>query len=182
MESNQSVDNNSNEAIEAVVGIFADQADASRVAASMRGPDLKLQRVSRENPAATDTMPNIVYDEIDEIPHKTVAKGVLQGGAIGAGSGLLLLGVPVLNVLAPIGAALAGAFIGGVAGADEANRNIELPNLADYQRALAEGKSIIVISGTATERMAYENQMKELGAIETHQHPPTLHAVRTPKK
>lgn len=170
-----------NQAIEAVVGIFADQVEASRVAASIRGPELKLQRVSRSNPAATDDMPEIIYDEIEEVPTNTVVKGMVQGGAIGAGTGLLVMGVPVLNIFAPIGAALAGAFIGGVAGVDESQRGIELPNKEGYQQALADGKSIIVIAGTAAERLKYENQMKELGAIETHQHPPVRHAVRKPK-
>ena len=164
--------------IEAVVGIFEDSADASRVAASLRGPKINMQRVSRRNPVATDDMPDIVYDSIEDIPISSVAKGVLQGGAIGAGSGLLLLGVPILNVLAPVGAALAGAFIGGVAGADESNRGIELPNLKDYQRLLAEGKSIIVINGSESERLEIENKMKSLGALKTHQHPPVHHAVR----
>ena len=166
--------------IEAVVGIFECQADASRVATAFGGSDIHMQRVSRRNAVAANEMPEIVYDPIEEIPVSSVAKGVLKGGAIGAGSGLLLLGVPILNILAPIGAALAGAFIGGVAGADEANRCIELPNLEDYQRLLSEGKSIIVISGTEAERMKIENQMRELGAMETHQHPPVLQAVRDP--
>ena len=168
--------------IEAIVGIFEDPANASRVAASLQGPQINLQRVSRRNSDANDEMPDIVYDPIEDIPISSVAKGALQGGAIGAGSGLLLLGVPILNVLAPVGAALAGAFIGGVAGADESNRGIELPDLEDYQRMLAEGKSVIVISGTETERMEIENKMKELGALETHQHPPVRHAVRDSSK
>ena len=166
------------DSIEAVVGIFVGQAEASHAAASISDPEIHMHRVSRRNPSATNEMPEIVYDPIEAIPVSTVTKGVLKGGAIGAGSGLLLLGVPVLNVLAPIGAALAGAFIGGVAGADEANRGIELPNLEDYQRKLAEGRSIIVITGTEAQRMRVETLMRELGALETHQHPPVLQAVR----
>ena len=164
--------------IEAVVGIFENPSDASRVAASIRGPEMEMQRVSRRNPEAADDMPDIVYDSIEEVSNQNVVKGMLQGGAIGAGSGLLLIGVPILNVLAPVGAALAGAFIGSVAGVDEAIRGIELPNQKDYQRMLAEGRSIIVVTGTELERCKYENEMKELGAIETHQHPPVLQTVR----
>lgn len=169
------------ETIEAVVGIFVDPTDASRVAASMRSPELNLQRVSRRNPAATDDMPDIVYDEIEELSAPNVANGAMLGGAIGAGSGLLLMGVPVLNVLAPIAGGLAGAFIGGVAGVDEANRGIRLPDLEDYQKKLAEGKSIIVISGNETTRLHCENKMKELGAEQTFQHPPVLQSVRSPR-
>lgn len=168
--------------LETVVGIFKDQSEASRVAASIRSPELDMQRVSRRNHTATDEMPDIVYDPIEEVPTNSVLKGMLQGGAIGAGSGLLLLGIPIANVVAPIGAALAGAFIGAVAGVDESVRGIELPNLEDYKRMLADGKSIIVVSGSEVERIKVENQMKELGAIETHQHPPVRQAVRDPSK
>ena len=170
-------ENDSHGSIEAVVGIFEDPDTASQVASSLKGPEINLQRVSRRNPDVASEMPDIVYDPIEEISVGSVAKGALQGGAIGAGSGLLLLGVPVLNVLAPVGAALAGAFIGGVAGADESNRSIELPDLIEYQRLLALGKSIIVISGTESERLEAENKMKELGALKTHQHPPVRHVV-----
>ncbi len=168
------------ETIETVVGIFADPDEASRVAASIRSPELNLQRVSRRNPSATDEMPDIVYDDIEQLSSSDVAKGALQGGAIGAGSGLLLMGVPVLNLLAPLAGALAGGFIGAVAGVDEANRGIRLPDLKDYQRKLAEGKSIIVISGDEATRLKCENKMKELGAEATFQHPPVLQAVRHP--
>ena len=164
--------------IEAVVGIFEDPAAASRVAASMRGAEIELQRVSRRNPSATDEMPDIVYDSIEEVSTANVTNGVLQGGAIGVGSGLLLIGIPVLNVLAPIAGGLAGAFIGGTAGVDEANRGIKLPNQEDYQRMLAEGRSIVVIAGTEAQRIVHENEMRELGAIETHQHPPIRQAIR----
>lgn len=167
--------------LEAVVAIFESDADASRVAASLHGPDLKLHRVSRTNQAAADEMPDIVYDEMAKVDNSNTADGMLKGGAIGAGSGLLLLGVPGLNVLAPIVGAIAGAWIGGIAGIDEAVRNNELPNQSDYRRMLSEGKSFVVIAGDEPTRIEYAVRLEELGAIEVHQHPPVHHAVRTPR-
>lgn len=164
--------------IEAVVGVFNSPDDASRVAASLRGPELKLQRVSRNDPAATDDMPTIVYDDIEQVETKDMTNGILQGGAIGAGSGLLLLGVPGLNIAAPIAGALVGMFIGGVAGIDEAIRGIELPNESDYQRMLVAGKSFVVIARDESARIDLANKMSELGAEEVHQHPPVLQTVR----
>lgn len=171
--------NGGSQKIEAVVGIFKNPEEASRVAASIRSPELSVQRVSRRNPAADNEMPNIVYDDIEQLSASNITKGVVQGGAIGAGSGLLLMGVPILNVLAPVAGGLAGAFIGGVAGVDEANRGIRLPGSEDYQRKLAQGKSIVVISGDESTRLECENKMKALGAEETFQHPPVLQAIRT---
>lgn len=166
------------DALEVVIGVFDTHFEASRVAASLRGPDVKLQKVSRSDPAAPDQMPEIVYDDIEEIASGDIATGAMLGGAIGAGSGLLLMAVPVLNVLAPIAGALAGAWIGTVAGVDEANRGIELPNQEDYRKMLAAGKSFVVLAGDESKRIDWENKLKELGAIETHQHPPVQQTIR----
>lgn len=166
------------EKLEVVVGVFSTQEDASRVAASLRGPDMKVQKVSRSDPAAPNSLPEIVFDEIEEVGSDNVAKGLMLGGAIGAGSGLLLLAIPVLNITAPIAGAVAGAWIGGVAGIDEANRGIELPNQEDYRRMLVEGKSFVVIAGDESERKKLGIRMTELGAEDVYQHPPINQVVR----
>ena len=167
------------QALAAVVGVFGTHQEATRVAAALAEAGLNLQRVSRRDPTVSSEMPDIFYDDITSITTQPVINGMLQGGAIGAGSGLLLLGVPGLNILAPIAGALAGIFIGGVAGIDEANRGIELPNQVDYQRMLAAGQSFVVISGDEATRIKYGNQLMELGALAIHQHPPVLEAIRT---
>ncbi len=167
------------QALAAVVGVFGTHQEANRVATALASAGLNLQRVSRRDPTVSGDMPDIFYDDITAITTQPFINGMLQGGAIGAGSGLLLLGVPGLNILAPIAGALAGIFIGGVAGIDEANRGIELPNQVDYQRMLASGQSFVVISGDEATRIKYGNQMMELGALAIHQHPPVLEAIRT---
>ena len=144
------------EKLEVVIGVFGNHQDASRVAASLRGPETKLQKISRRDPASPDQLPEIVYENIEEIGSDDIASGALLGGAIGAGSGLLLMALPAatvgLAIAAPFAAGLAGAWIGAVAGVDEANRGIELPNQDDYQRLLADGKSFVVIAGDEAKR------------------------------
>lgn len=169
---------NENETIEAVIGVFENSVAASRVAASLRGPEVMVQRVSRKDPTATNELPDIVFDDIEEVGTDDVTNGMVTGGAIGAGSGLLFLGIPGLNVAAPIAGMLAGAWIGGVAGIDEAQRRVRLPNEKDYQKMLADGKSFVVMSGSESERMEYATKMQELGATEVHQHPPVRQVVR----
>jgi hypothetical protein len=169
------------ENLEAVVGVFETSDDASRVAASLRGPDVELQRVSRVDPTTASEMPQLIYDNVDRVDNADVNSGIFKGGAIGAGSGLLFFAVPGLNIAAPIAGALAGAFIGGVAGIDETNRAIGLPDKGDYQQKLRDGKSFVVLGGDERTRIDYANKMKELGAIEVHQHPPVLHAIRKSK-
>lgn len=180
MKPKQELASRSDETIEVVIGIFPSHEAASRVAASLRGPDLKLQRVSRTDPAAPSDMPQIVYDEIEDVSTDELTKGALLGGAIGASSGLLLLGIPGLNIAAPVMGALAGAWIGAVAGVDESIRGIQLPNQDDYQKMLQEGKSFVVIAGDPSIRSEYGKKMAELGAEEIHQHPPIHQVVRNP--
>ncbi|QEG24668.1 hypothetical protein [Mariniblastus fucicola] len=167
------------DALEVVVGVFNSHEQASRAAASVRDPDLKVQRVSRTDPTAPNEMPEIVYDDIEEVSSNEIANGAMIGGAIGAGSGLLLFAIPGLNVAAPIAGALAGAWIGSVAGIDEASRGIELPNQIDYRKMLAQGKSFVVVAGDEKARSKCGMQMVELGAEDVHQHPPIAHAIRS---
>lgn len=166
------------EPIEVVIGVFDHHEDASRVAASLRGPDINLQKVSVADPGSPSQLPEIVYEDIDDISTSNIADGAMLGGAIGAGSGLLLLGIPILNVAAPIAGALAGAWIGSVAGIDEASRGIRLPDEDDYRQMLKEGKSFVVIAGDEATRMDYGHQMVELGAKDLFQHPPVQQSIR----
>ncbi len=176
MQPKQEIENSA--PIEAVVGVFDDPRDSSRVAASLRSPQLQVQRISRNDPIAAGDMPQLVYDNVEEIGPEDAVHGLLAGGAIGAGSGLLFLGVPGLNVAAPVVGLLAGAWIGGVAGIDETARGIALPNADDYRQMLADGKSFVVIAGDESQRIECEKQMWVLGALQVHQHPPVLQAVR----
>ncbi|MFK7769068.1 MAG: hypothetical protein AB8B55_17730 [Mariniblastus sp.] len=169
--------------LEVVIGIFDRHEDASRVAASLRGPDLQVQKISRSDSASPESLPEIVYDEIEEVTSENITNGVLLGGAIGTGSGLLLLALPLVSVgafaaAAPLAAGIAGAWIGAVAGLDEANRGIDLPGREDYRRMLAEGKSFVVVAGDEAKRAEYGKKMTELGAEEVQQHPPTNQLVR----
>jgi hypothetical protein len=169
--------------LEVAIGVFDTHEDASRVAASLRGPEMKVQKISRADPATPDSMPEIVYDEIEEVSTGNIADGAMLGGAIGAGSGLLLLALPIagagaLAVAAPLAAGIAGAWIGSVAGIDEAKRGVELPDQEDYRKMLADGKSFVVIAGDEAKRLDYGNQMKDLGAEEIFQHPPAGQVLR----
>ena len=162
--------------IEAVVGVFQDAKSANRATAEMRRQNVAFQRVSRRDPTASNQMPEIVYDQVEDVEDTDVMGGILKGGAIGAGSGLLFIGVPGLNIAAPIFGSIAGGWIGGVAAVDEAIRGIELPDLESYRKLLAEGKSFVVVSGKESERLEYAKQLERLGATKVHQHPPVLEA------
>ncbi len=172
---NNKQSNESNE-MEAVVGVFDDLATANRAARQLRGSGTRLQRVSRKDTTAKDQVPEIVYDEIAGVEESDIVRGMAKGGAIGAGSGLLLIGMPVLNVIAPIAGALVGAWIGGIAAIDEAERAIELPDPRDYRQLLKKGKSLIVLPGDESTRIGYAAELDRLGATNVHQHPPVLEA------
>ncbi len=170
------VQTNDAKKMEVVVGVFEDAATASRAARQLNGPEVELQRVCRNDPTADQEIGEIYYDRVDHVSETDVARGALTGGAIGAGSGLLFIGVPGLNIAAPIVGALAGAWIGAVAGIDEAWRGVQLPEPSEYAQLLSEGKSFVVIAGDQAERMKYAAKLQELGAVNIHQHPPVLEA------
>lgn len=163
-------------ALASVVGVFDSPADACRAAVNLRGPNLKVQGVSQTIPVVPNGTPEIAFYEVgeEEMRDKFI-NGMLTGGAIGAGSGLLLVGIPVLNLAAPVVGAMVGAWIGAIAGIDEATRVNEVPREIDYHRMLAEGKSFVVITGDEAELLVYGEKMVALGASDVHQHSPFQH-------
>lgn len=168
-------DNNTgDQRLEAVVGVFDDASLANRAASQLQESAGELHRVSRKDPSAENEMPDIFYDKVDHVTADDVMHGAMKGGAIGAGSGLLFIGVPGLNVAAPIFGALAGAWIGGIAGINEAWRAVELPNPVDYSKLLSKGKSFVVIAADEQTRIKCASELKKMGATEVNQHPPVL--------
>ena len=169
------------ESLEVVIGVFSSAEKLNRVAESMGQPDLQYLRLSHDDPTAADEVPDIVEERIENITVTDVEKGVMTGGVIGLSAGLLAA-IPAIGsglaLAAPLAGFFAGAWIGGVAGADEANRGVELPNIEDYQRMIDNGKSLLMIMGDERERMELAVAMKNEGAEETFQHPPVQQMVR----
>ena len=183
MNDKETLDSSKENPVRVAIGIFPQAEDLSRVSASIRCPEIEFQRVSLSDPTSTNDLPEIVYDSADQVEASDVNKGMTRGGLIGFSSGLIA-GLPALGtglgVAAPLAGMLAGAWIGGVAGIDEAHRADELPNREDYEAMLKEGKALLVISGDDKERERVQNEMLSLGAEKVYQHPPLHHVVRTP--
>ena len=185
MKTKESLDSSEENPLHVAIGVFPNATDLSRISASIRCPEIEFQRVSLSDPASTDDLPEIVYDPVEKIEVNDVNKGIATGGMIGFSSGLLA-GLPTMGtgtglfLAAPLAGLLAGAWIGGVAGIDEANRSEEQPNHEDYEVMLKAGKALLVISGDAKERERVQNEMMSLGAEKVYQHPPLHHVVRSP--
>lgn len=162
--------------LEAVVGIFDDAEAALRAARELDGTGFELHRVSKKDPDAEKELPEIWYDHVEKLSEEDVSLGVLKGSLIGTGSGLLFIGVPGLNIAAPIAGALVGAWIGAIAGIDETERGIKLPDLLDYNKQLAAGKSFVVITADENKRIELAAKLEQLGAVEVNQHPPVQEA------
>ena len=169
------------EPIHVAIGVFKNADELSRVSASIRSPEIEFQRVSLADPLSTDDLPDIAYDPTEEIKVDDVSQGMKTGGLIGFSAGLLA-GIPTMGTglifAAPLAGLLAGAWIGGIAGIDEANRGEELPNEKDYEAMLKDGKALLVISGDEKERSRVGIEMQKLGAEKVYQHPPLHELVR----
>ena len=183
METKEKLESSDENPIHVAIGIFPNATDLSRVSSEIDCPEVEFQRVSLSDPASTDDLPEIVYDPIEEVKANDVGEGIAKGGLIGFSSGLLLA-LPAIGtglvVAAPLAGLLAGAWIGGVAGIDEALRCEDLPNHDDYEAMLKEGKALLVISGDDKERERVQNEMLRMGAEKVYQHPPLHHVVRNP--
>ena len=102
--------------------IFDTQAEARRAVAELRDagvPDTALSIVTQRG--ATTTTADADGEVIDE-DHGSVARGILGGGALGAGLGIAALAIPGIGPLVAAGAIAASAVpgamaIGAVAGA-----------------------------------------------------------------
>lgn len=179
MENREQMDVSGADKVEVVVAVFESHDGANRAAAALQGPDLKVQKVSRKQSGSVDELPDVIFDDVENLNDGSATKGAVLGGTIGASSGLLFLGIPGLNVAAPIAGMLAGAWIGSIAGLAEADRVLDLPDREDYQQMLAVGKSFVVIAGDEQQRTEYAQTLSQLGADEIFQHPPLGHTVRS---
>ena len=178
MEPRSELSNDETEHDELAIGVFSDHTDASRVAASLRSNELNVRKVSLQDRTAANSIPEVIFEDVEEVDSTSVASGAALGGLIGAGSGLLFLGIPGLNIAAPIAGGLVGSWIGGIAGIDETTRAIEMPGAADFRQMLVDGKSFVVVMGNESTRLAYTEKLKSLGAVEVHNYPPLGHAVK----
>ncbi len=105
-----------------VSAIFDTEAEAQRAVADLRSAgvsDSALSVIARSNGTTTA---RDVDGEITDEHHESIARGVLGGGALGAGLGVLALAIPGVGPLIAAGAIAASAVpgamaIGAVAGA-----------------------------------------------------------------
>ena len=181
MELNETVDNSEPKPKHVAIGVFANSKDLSRAAEAIGCPEIEYQRVSLADPTSADDVPAIMYDPIDHIETNDVNDGIKTGSLIGFSSGLIAA-IPAIGtgvfIAAPLAGLLTGAFIGCIAGIDEAQRAEKLPNPEDYEVMLKDGKALLVIEGDEQERERVGNEMKSHGAHKVYQHPPLHEFVR----
>jgi hypothetical protein len=95
--------------------IFDTQAEAQRAVADLRSagvPDQALSVVTQRG--GTTTTADATGDVIDE-EHGSIARGILGGGALGAGLGVAALAIPGVGPLVAAGAIAASAVPGAMA-------------------------------------------------------------------
>ncbi|KQM89182.1 hypothetical protein ASE70_16555 [Sphingomonas sp. Leaf22] len=98
-----------------VSAIFDTEAEAQRAVADLRSAgvgDSALSVIARSNGTTTA---RDVDGEITDEHHESIARGVLGGGALGAGLGVLALAIPGVGPLVAAGAIAATAVPGAMA-------------------------------------------------------------------
>lgn len=179
MQPKKNIIDQSNANTEVVVGVFHDLEHASQATASLRGPGIEFQRISKTNVAAHDNLPEIPCDQATEQKQSSSLKGALYGSALGALASTLFISVPGINVLCFLLSIAVGGWIGAIAGLDETLRSIGTPKKDDYQRVVDEGKSVVVFAGKPKERARIGQELMAYGALEVHHHPPVGNWVQS---
>ena len=144
-----------------VSAMFDSEAEAQRAVADLRSAgvdDSALSVIARSN--GTTTARNVEGTVTDE-HHENLARGILGGGALGAGLGVLALAIPGVGPLVAAGAIAASAVpgamaIGAAAGAAAGTINETLKNhgISDedasyYGDHLTGGGVLVTVSGSA---------------------------------
>lgn len=146
-----------------VSAMFDTQAEAQRAIADLRSAgvdDAALSVIAKNNGTTTA---RDVDGEITDEHHENVARGILGGGALGAGLGVLALAIPGVGPFVAAGAIAASAVpgamaIGAAAGAAAGTLNETLKNhgVSDddasyYGDHLTRGGVLVTVSGSAND-------------------------------
>jgi hypothetical protein len=146
-----------------VSAMFDSEAEAQRAVADLRSAgvdDNALSVIARSN--GTTTARDVEGTVTDE-HHENLARGILGGGALGAGLGVLALAIPGVGPLVAAGAIAASAVpgamaIGAAAGAVAGtfNETLKAHGISDedasyYGEHLTGGGVLVTVSGSAAD-------------------------------
>lgn len=149
-----------------VSAMFDTQAEAERAVADLRaaGVDDSALSVIVRNEGTTTARDGT--GEVTDEHHENVARGILGGGALGAGLGVLALAIPGVGPLVAAGAIAASAIpgamaIGAAAGAAAGTFNETLKDhgvsdedVSYYGEHLSGGGVLVTVSGSAANERA----------------------------
>ncbi|SOB86473.1 hypothetical protein SAMN06297144_1578 [Sphingomonas guangdongensis] len=142
--------------------VFDSETDADHAIAELRQagvPDSSLSIIAQENGRTTTTSGT---GETHGDGHGSIVRGLIGGGALGAGLGVAALAIPGVGPLAALGAIAAsavpeavaiGAAAGAVAGGLNESRQKHGISEADagyYQERIGGGGTLVSIDSTAT--------------------------------
>ena len=158
-----------------VSAMFDSQAEAERAVSELRqqGVDDSALSVIAQSKGTMTTRAG--DGEISDEEHTSILRGILGGGAAGAGLGVLALAIPGVGPLAALGAIAAAAVpeamaIGAVAGAAAGTFNealkkhgIDDEDAAYYGGHLKSGGVLITVQASATEAEHIRETLHRLG-------------------
>jgi uncharacterized membrane protein len=148
---------NSNRAVASAV--FDSQAEAERAVADLRSAGVEDSALSVIAQNRGTTTARDVDGTITDESHENIARGILGGGALGAGLGVLALAIPGVGPLVAAGAIAASAVpgaiaIGAAAGAAAGTLNetlkdhgVDEEDAAYYGQHLGAGGVLVTVSG-----------------------------------
>lgn len=143
--------------------MFDTQAEAERAVSELRSTGVDDGALSVIARSGSTTTARDGGGEVTDEHHESIARGVLGGGALGAGLGVLALAIPGVGPLVAAGAIAANAIpgamaVGALAGAAAGSFNESLKehgvsdeDAAYYGKHLSGGGVLVTVSGGAAD-------------------------------
>ncbi len=167
--------------LRALVTVFEDERTAVEAVVALHEKGFASDDMELVTHDLKAESPDVKTPKENETTSQRLIAAAEKWGAVGAGSGTaagliaaVLTGFPGLAIGAILMGGVTGAFMGGMAGLEEANEDdsVDLPKPEDYEKLLHSGHQIVVVHGNHEDVLRAKEVICDLPYV--HQH---LHAI-----
>lgn len=167
--------NDSKQGKKGLVAVFEDLETAKKVVEKLHASGFALDKIELVTRDVGQEAPQLMTPKVHETTGALMIASAGKWGGVGAGAGLLaglLTGNPGLALGMAAMGGMTGAFVGGMAGVDQAVEDdaVNLPTLSEYEQLVQNGRCLVVVLGGHDKVMHAEAIIKGLPDIHRHLH------------
>jgi hypothetical protein len=163
----------------ALVSVFEDLETAIEAVHALQGAGFATDKMELINQNVAAELPDVQTPKTHETTATTLLGSAEKWGALGAGAGAtagilaaIATGFPGIGLGMIFMGGVTGAIVGGMAGAAGAveDDSVNLPTLADYEKELEDGRTVVVVHGSHEQMMNAREVISELPFAHQHLH------------